>query len=264
MKDGIKKRAKDSPVYTSIIIALCAVALFSLPNVFHIEDRAWLFALHLIVRCAAVALSLITIKILGFKAFKFSFLSPFEVLLLTLGFIVCVNNFPIIGILTGNVRFYSEADFIRYVLYCLVIGASEEAVFRGLIFPILRNKFCNKRCGMFWTVAVSATIFSLCHAFNVFSVGIGATALQVGYTFLTGGLFGLAFVITENLIAPTILHIVFDIGGLMFSVPFEIAYGNMWDVYTVIITAVLGVLTTAAGVIYLLKKDDFTDKKECL
>ena len=37
---------------------------------------------------------------------------------------------------------------------------------------------------------------------------------------------------------------IFDLGGLMFSLPFGIAAGNMWDVWTIIITAVIGVITT--------------------
>ena len=44
---------------------------------------------------------------------------------------------------------------------------------------------------------------------------------------------------------PIVLHVIFDLGGLMFDLPFGIAAGNMWDTATIIITAVLGVIVTA-------------------
>ena len=94
--------------------------------------------------------------------------------------------------------------------------------------------------------------------FNIFSQGIVPTLLQIGYTFLTGGLFGIVYLITKNLIFPIILHVIFDLGGLIFSAPFGIAAGNMWDVLTIIITAALSVFATAVYFfkVYNYKKAD--------
>ncbi|MBP5466774.1 MAG: CPBP family intramembrane metalloprotease, partial [Clostridia bacterium] len=83
--------------------------------------------------------------------------------------------------------------------------------------------------------------------------GIAPTLLQAGYTFLTGCLFGAVYVFTGNIVFPVILHTVYDVGGLIFSEPFGIAVGDMWDAYTIIITAVLGVFATAVFAIRLWK-----------
>lgn len=260
MKERIRKNAAETPVYTAITYALIAVALFSLPSVFRIEDDGVLFALNLACRAAATLFAFFLISTLKISIFRFGKIPFIAVFLLIAGLIVCINNFPIIGLITGDVRFYENAVFPRYIVYCVAVGVSEETVFRGLILPIVGIKFGDKKRGTFLTVAVSAAIFSACHLFNIFSQGVGATLLQVGYTFLTGGLFGLAFVVTKNILAPIVLHTVFDLGGLIFSLPFGVAYGNMWDIRTIIITAVLGVAVTAACTLYLFKYENFKNK----
>ena len=73
-------------------------------------------------------------------------------------------------------------------------------------------------------------------------------------------LFSLPDVIKAGDTAGFILHIIcralaviFDFGGLIFSTPFGVATGNMWDKTTIIITAALGVFATAVHIIKLLR-----------
>lgn len=248
---GFKNSAFASPLSTAIIAALISVAVFSLPNVFKTgEDAA--FILNAACRATVSVFFLIAAKLCGFKIFGKPKAGASEIFLLILGLLVCVNNFPIIGFICGNVSLVADAKIVRYVIYCALIGLSEEVVFRGFIQPLISVKFSGKPKEVFLTVLLSSAIFSLCHIFNVFSAGVGATALQLGYTFLTGGLFGAAFCFTGNIVFPTVLHLVFDVGGLIFYQPFGIAAGNMWDTVTIIITAVLGVAATAAYVFKLL------------
>lgn len=244
MKTKIKEYAYSSPIWTAVETALVAVLLFSLPSVIKAEETLE-FIVHIICRALAVVFAVLFAKIYGFKLFSRVKISVSEIFILLLGLLVCVNNFPIVGFIRGDVQLLNDANILRYILYCAAIGCSEEFAFRGLIMPLVGLKYKNRRRAPLLTVAVSSLIFSLCHLFNIFSLGIVPTLLQAGYTFLTGGLFGIVYVITENLVFPIILHIVFDVGGLMFSKPFGIAAGNMWDVFTVIITAVLAVVATA-------------------
>ena len=244
MKTKIKEYATASPFSAAVEIALIAVLLFSLPNLTKTGETATL-VLHVVFRTAAVVLSVLISVSCGFKFFAKVRVSISETCILCLGFLVCINNFPFICLTSGNVIIGENANVFYYILYCAFIGISEEFVFRGVILPLVAIKFKNRARAPFLTVALNSLIFSLCHAFNVFSIGVGMTAMQVGYTFLTGGLFGIAYLITENIVFPIILHVIFDIGGLMFSQPFGIAAGNMWDLTTIIITAVLGVFATA-------------------
>ena len=256
----IKEYCYSSPLYSAIVVALAAVALFSLPNAIGLGENA-MFALNAVARVLVAVLAIVCAKACGFSLFGARKTAFSETVLLILGFLVCANNFPVVGFITGGVRLTENAKIARYLIYCASVGAAEEFVFRGLVLPLTELKFKNSRNPVFFALAVSSAIFALCHAFNVFSAGVGATALQVGYTFLTGGLFGAAFIITGNILVPIVLHTVFDIGGLIFTLPFGIAIGNQWDTLTVIITAVLGVAATAAFVFKFARAENRKNQK---
>ena len=252
MIEKIRKNAFGSPILSAICYSLFAVAIFSVPTLFKVADDFSLL-LHALCRTAATVLALVLAKILGFKLLKFNKITLVGALLLLAGLIVSANNFPFIGIISGRVTVNENANVSAYAFYCVMVGISEEAVFRALVLPLVLCAFPNGKYKTVKAVSVCALIFSACHIFNVFSAGVGATALQVGYTFLTGAMFSIVFIITGNMIIPAFLHIVFDIGGLMFSAPFGIARGNMWDTLTVIITAVLGVAVTVVYTVYAFK-----------
>ena len=251
MKQKIRDSAYSSPILTAIEAALFAVVLFSLPNLFKIGETA-AFVLHVVCRAAVIFCAVFAAKSCGFKLFVNKKISVSEIFIIIVGLMVCVNNFPIIGFITGNVSLAENAQIFRYAVYCVMIGVAEEFAFRGFIMPLVGIKFYTRKRAPFFTVLVSSLIFSLCHGFNVFSAGVLPTLMQVGYTFLTGGLFGAVYLMTENIVYPIVLHVVFDVGGLMFFEPFGIAVGNMWDTTTIIITAALGVVATAVYIIKLI------------
>lgn len=244
MKRRIAASAYSSPLLTAIAVALFAVAAFSVSSIAAFGETAK-FIIDISSRALVVIFAAYAIKACGFKVFAKPNVGLARGLLFFLGLLVCVNNFPIIGFITGNVALKENPNILRYIIYCIAIGVAEEFVFRGFIMPLVGLKFRDNPRAPFITVLVTSAIFSLCHLFNIFSAGIPATLLQVGYTFLTGGLFCAAYLFTENLIFPIVLHVVFDLGGLIFDTPFGIAFGNMWDTATIIITAVLGLIATA-------------------
>ena len=247
MKNRIRNSAFSSPLLSAIAVSLFAVAAFSMSSVYDFNENAK-FVIDLIFRAITVFFVIYLAKACGFKLFEKPALNFARVALLILGLLVCVNNFPIIGFLTGKAVLKENAVIIRYVIYCAAVGVAEEFVFRGFVMPLIAIKYRNYPHAPFITVLITSAVFSLCHLFNVFSAGILPTLLQVGYTFLTGGLFCAAYLFSENIIFPIILHVVYDLGGLIFSAPFGIAEGKMWDTATVIITAVLGVVATAVFV----------------
>ncbi len=250
MKTKIKEYFYTSPMLSAVACALFAVAVLSFPAVFSFDENLK-FAFSIVCRALVLVAAVILAKICNFKLFAKPETGILRFLILFLGLLVCINNFPIIGFISGEVAFISGAKIVRYVFYCLSVAVAEEFVFRGLIMPLVGLSLREKKRAPFLTVVVSSAIFALCHLFNIFSAGIVPTLLQVGYTFLTGGLFGAAYLFIENLVFPIILHFIYDLGGLIFSGPFGIAYGNMWDTATIIITAVLGICATAVYAVYL-------------
>ena len=252
MKESIKRRAFSAPILSAISLSLFGVAIFSLPSIFTLQKDG-LFILNIVCRAAAAIVAFVLANVYGFRTFSKPPITRSAILLLILGLSVCVNNFPVIGLFTGGVKIANGRDILKYLCYCAAIGISEESVFRGLVMPLVHFGLKDKRHSPLLTVAVSAGIFALCHLFNVFSAGVAATLFQVGYTFLTGCLFGTVYLFTKNIVFPILLHFIYDIGGLIFSAPFYIAVGNQWDTYTVIITAALGIFTAAVFTVCLWK-----------
>ncbi len=165
--------------------------------------------------------------------------------------LVVINNFPIIGLAIGDVTVVRGDMMGLFLLDCLLIGVFEEIAFRGTIFLALLERRRATKKQIFWTTALSSAIFGLIHLANLFAgANPGATLLQVGYSFLIGGMCAIVLLRSHNLIFCILLHTLFDIGGRMVG---TVATGRIWNLPTVVLTAVLGVLVAAWMVWELLR-----------
>lgn len=181
----------------------------------------------------------------GVKCVKYLAVIPF--------FLVVINNFPIIGVAAGNIEITAKEPltWILFAAECLSIGLFEEFAFRGTMFLYILENRRKTTKEIFLVTALSSLIFGLVHLFNIAEGGgIGATFLQVGYSFLIGGMCAVALLLTKNLWICVILHTVFDFGGKF--VP-SLGDGKIWDTVTVVITAVLGV-TVLAFALFMMSK----------
>lgn len=244
--NALRKDAVKTPISHIIIITLFAVGGASLPL-----DK--LFGLFIDDTLTAKLVSGITVRavltvIAAYFIFKYGFEkalktkpSGLALLVVVPSLAVAVNNFPIIGVCYGNVTFQADAvQLVLYVIFCASVGFYEEFVFRGLVFPLCYRVVKKGKYGVFWAVALSSAVFGASHLINVFAgAGIGATALQVGYSFLIGAMCAISTAATKNLFVAATLHSVYDIGGLALS---YVAVGNQWDFVTVVITALLGIV----------------------
>ena len=164
-----------------------------------------------------------------------------HLLVLLPSFAVAVNNFPILGYVQGRVWLERDDLLWMFALECLLIGAFEELAFRGVFLPSLLERFGKDRKSFRWTVIASSGAFGLVHLANLLEgAGIGATLLQVGYSFLIGGMCAVVLLKTGNLLYCILIHGVYDFGGRFLLV----GAGSLWDLPTVILTAVLAVAVT--------------------
>ena len=178
---------------------------------------------------------------------------------------VAVNNAPIIGLATGNAYITDPVGGVLIMLaYCLAIGTFEEFAFRGLFFMMILEDRRKSTKQIFWTTAISSAVFGLVHLVNLaVGAGPGATLLQVGYSFLIGGMCAIVLLKTGSIWYCVLLHTVYDIGGTILYV----GGGVRWDAVTVIITAVLGVAVAVFMTVALtrIKPEDiaflFPEKK---
>ena len=168
---------------------------------------------------------------------------------------VALNNAPIIGLISGKVYFSSDGlGIFLFVLYCVFVGIYEELIFRGIIFPLVLIKTRKVKYGVFIAILISSLLFAAAHLLNLLSgAGILDTLLQMGYSFLIGGMCAISLCVTKNIFVAIFLHAVYDIGGLMTDAGIGICKGNSWDTATIVITAILGVIVFAFEIILALK-----------
>lgn len=157
--------------------------------------------------------------------------------------LVVVNNFPFLALANGEAQITRGEMLPLFVIDCLLIGVFEELAFRGTLYVAILEKRRTTRRQIFWTTVISSAIFGLVHLANLFDgAGFGPTILQVGYSFLIGGMCAIVFLKSQNLLFPILLHGIFDIGGRLID---TVGQGRIWNTPTIIITAILGVAVTA-------------------
>ena len=81
--------------------------------------------------------------------------------------------------------------------------------------------------------------------------------MQVGYSFLIGGMCTIVLLKTGNLIYSILLHAVYDLGGNLL----QIGGGARWDTVTVILTVLIGLVVSAVMIAVLLKIDPMETEK---
>lgn len=260
---GIKKDAYKSPVWHIFIVLLFTLGLVSLPlnkltDIF-IQDKTTSSMLAIsVLRLVLSGVAVIFIVKYGFfKIFKKTFNIKYYLLVIP-ALLVAVNNFPIIGVIKNNVTIYAGKDHLAlYVFYCFSVGVYEEITFRGLIFPLCYILLKDKKHGLFFSVALSSAFFGLSHLMNLIGgQNFGATALQIGYSFLIGAMCGISMIATGNIYSAILLHFIYDVGGLILDPSLNVARGNQWDSLTITITAILGVIVALIYTVFAFIRAD--------
>lgn len=165
--------------------------------------------------------------------------------------LVTVVNFPFSALILGTAQI-TRAEFLwLFIIKCLLIGLSEELLFRGIIFHSLSDYFKKKGRSCFLPVLLSSVIFALFHFINLFDgAGILPVLQQVGYSFLIGAMLAIVLLKTKNIWLCIFLHALFDFGGFIVA---DLGTGNPQDLTFWILTVVVGVLCTIQMIITLIK-----------
>ena len=166
--------------------------------------------------------------------------------------IIAINNFPIIPVISGRAGISASVGAIAlYAFQCLCVGLFEELAFRGCIFSFALDNHRKSTLDMFWAIVISSVVFAAIHLVNILAgASPGAVILQLGYSFLIGGMCSIILIKTKNIWYCVLLHAVYNFAG---GVVPECGGGEIWDAPTIILTTVVA-LIVAAYVIYLLVK----------
>lgn len=178
-----------------------------------------------------------------------------DVLLIIPFFVVALNNIPFFPFALKEARFASDVTvktIILYIFACLGGVALEEIVFRGLVFSTLLRKYKDEKYRVFFAVLLSSAIFGITHIVNLLGgASIGSVIMQIGYSFLVGGMCSVALYFSGSIIYSIILHLIFNLGGLLSG--YGMIMGTIWTTLTVTLTAIIAVIVSLYTIILLFK-----------
>lgn len=168
--------------------------------------------------------------------------------------LVVINNFPFIPVLNGNALLsYTWQYVLLYAVQCFSVGLFEEFAFRGCVFMLILEGRHKTRKDVFWSIVFSSLIFGGIHIVNLFAgAGIVPVLQQLGYSFLIGAMCAVALIMTKNIWLSVLLHACFNFAGGVIP---TLGAGDIWDMPTIIITAVLAVIVTVYMIFVFLKID---------
>ena len=247
----MKKLKKSEAVTAAAICAAGMVILEYAPIALFPSEPLNTLAKTACSRCLGAVMFLVLLLWLGYRVFDRSGFGK-KLLFILPPLAVVVNNLPILALASGAARVTGTPwEIFFFAMQSLMIGIFEEAAFRGVLLLVLLEKRRSSTKEIFWTTALSAAVFGGVHLLNLAAgAGFGPTIMQVGYSFLIGGMCGIVLLKTRNLWLCALLHAIFDFCG--FLVP-QLGEGTLWDTPTVVFTAVLAVLVTTYMVFALLK-----------
>lgn len=256
---NLEKSAKKDTAGMIFTVILYAVGAVSVP---YIKVAGWLGGGQVLEWYLAFAFKIICSALPVYLIFQFGMkdmITGFSggkrgLLLCVPAFLVALDNFPFLPLITGSLKFVGSAgNIFPYVLYCLSIGVMEETIFRGNLLPLFMFKFSRDKKGTFWAVVVSSAIFGAMHLLNLLGGFSPMVFLQVGYSFLIGCMCAAATLFSGNIIVPIIIHALFDIGG--FLTDYGFLEGTLWTTGNVVLTAVVSVIMATVIVVSFLKTD---------
>lgn len=246
MQQNEKRKRIRNVIEIVIIAVLCAltVVLDFLPIPYLKDEFRNRMLGKIIQQSCGIAAGILLMLRLNIKLFG----RPQKLLYLIPCMLVAIDNFQFSAYFQGEMQLVRTAplDFILFSGYCLTVGLFEECIFRGVIFSILAGLLPNNKKGLVLSLITSSLVFGLAHLLNGFSL---ATLLQVGYTTLTGALFGFCLIKTKNIFCCAMVHSVYNFCGLLFDKQM-LGSGVEFDLGTILTMVIVCV---SVGVFLLIK-----------
>ena len=252
---GMKKQIKIAAVTALVLSAAAFIVIYFVPVTFSKDElcnKLWRDTLPRVALSAAIFSLCVLCGVRGLFAVKREGALRAAVWCIPC-LLVALANFPYSALITGE-ALIDRPDLIwLFILKCLFIAVSEELLFRGILLWLFKDMFEGRRHSFLMCAVTSAAVFALFHLLNLLEgAGIGATLLQVGYTFLTGLMFTCAAMRTGSPWAPVALHFIFDIGGLIVT---DIGSGPFQDEAFWALTAICAAICAVHLVFYALERD---------
>ncbi|MFC7228221.1 CPBP family intramembrane metalloprotease [Salinirubellus salinus] len=104
-------------------------------------------------------------------------------------------------------------------LAILVVGPSEELLFRGAIQGVLRRSYSAVPA-----IAIASSLFGVAHVFALLGGPLSGILVYISVTFVLGMILGAIYERTENIVVPSLVHGVYN-AILFTSLYFQVSGG---------------------------------------
>lgn len=167
---------------------------------------------------------------------------------------VAINNLHIIALVTGMASITAGTrQIMLFFIECFFVGLFEEAAFRGVVQMALFERVGAKKYSVLVAIIISSAIFGVSHLANIISgADVGASILQAGYSFLTGGMFSFVLIRTRSIWFCAFLHGIYNFCGYLVPELGE-ASGSLWTPAQIVLTASVAMIVGIYVVVYFIK-----------
>ncbi len=238
-------------VFSILVLLLLACEIWK-GKLFCCDEDAYLTTTRLIG--AAIALTIMLYSALG-NVLKIRIAGLGRAILFTLPcWLIAINNFPFIALISGEAQISASAGQIAlYAFQCLCVGLFEELAFRGCIFLFALDTHRKNTFDLFLAIVIASAVFGAVHLVNVFAgASIGSVILQIGYSFLIGGMCSVVLMKTGCIWHCVLIHAVYNFCG---GVVPTLGGGRIWNTPTIILTVLVSLLVAAYVVVSLIRID---------
>lgn len=167
--------------------------------------------------------------------------------------LIALNNSPWLAFATGSATWKGTASIWLLVVQVIGVGVMEELAFRGILLPVLLDRFGRTRRGMWATILLSSAVFGLVHFANLLETpNLAAVLMQVGYSALLGALCAAVLLGTGNVWYCVLVHALYNFGG---GISAYFAEGTVWTLPNVLFTVLLSVAVFGWYLYFMLKLD---------
>lgn len=138
---------------------------------------------------------------------------------------------------------------VEGVVYYIGVAITEELYLRGLLQNIIKEWFAQKKNAALYAILITSALFGLGHIFWAIGQPLITVVAKTLWATALGIYFGAAYVVTDNLWVPIILHLIVNLCGI----PFCYSTSNQYPLVA-LATCLFSYVALAYYGIYTLKK----------
>jgi membrane protease YdiL (CAAX protease family) len=137
---------------------------------------------------------------------------------------------------------------IGWVLVSIFVGIGEESLFRGVLWRAFEER------GVWTTAFATSALFGLAHLFGLRSIPWEISASQAAWAFGVGVMFAAVRLVSGSLLAPIVLHAIFDAAALVAAGGYKEMLDDTFSVEALLIPGAIFAIWGAVSILIIQKR----------